>query len=298
MNLPPETKLPVLYVKDTAELICKLHDKKSVSKPIFNAGGVPITLREMVDSVKRYFPNFEPVFDVNNEAERIEDVTDCDLVVEAVVESLDVKTELLRKLEKLTDSPLCSNTSVICIDDIAERIDSKERFLGVHWMNPPYVMPLVEIILSRYTSTETARTVETFLKNLRKETVICRNQSLVNRFNAAVLSEASKMIDEGISFRDVDKVWKTHLGILYSLFGPLGNIDYIGLDVVYSASLYLFQRFADDKFKPSEWLTKKVESGELGVKTGKGIYEYGDFESTYIERVEKVEKLLKFLGLR
>lgn len=230
--------------------------------------------------------------------DKIEDVTDCDLVVEAVFESLDVKTELLRKLEKLTDSPLCSNTSVICIDDIAERIDSKERFLGVHWMNPPYVMPLVEIILSRYTSTETARTVETFLKNLRKETVICRNQSLVNRFNAAVLNEASKMIDEGISFRDVDKVWKTHLGILYSLFGPLGNIDYIGLDVVYSASLYLFQRFADDKFKPSEWLTKKVESGELGVKTGKGIYEYGDFESTYIERVEKVEKLLKFLGLR
>jgi 3-hydroxyacyl-CoA dehydrogenase len=121
------------------------------------------------------------------------------------------------------------------------------------------------------------------------------NQSIVNRFNAAVLSEASKMIEEGVRVEDIDKVWRFHLGILYTLFGPMGNVDYIGLDVVYYASLYLYQRFRDEKFKPSHWLLEKVDKGELGVKTGKGIYEYQDIERAYVERVERIEKMLKFL---
>ncbi len=225
----------------------------------------------------------------------------CDLVVESVFENLDVKVEVLSKLEKVTFStfpPLCSNTSVICVDDIAERLDSRERFMGVHWMNPPHVMPLVEIILSKYTKEETAGFVEDILKEIGKETVICRNQSLVNRFNAAVLAEASKMIEEGVDYRHIDRVWRTHLGLLYTLFGPLGNLDYIGLDVVYSASLYLHQRFRDEKYRPPAWLKEKIDRGELGVKTGRGIYTYTDFERAYLDRVKRIESLLKFLGLR
>jgi len=228
----------------------------------------------------------------------IEDVKSCDLVIEAVFENLDVKADVLRRIEGLTDAPMCSNTSVICVDDIAERLEYRERFLGVHWMNPPHVMPLVEIVLSKYTNEKIAKFVKSFLKELGKEVVFCRNQSLVNRFNAAVLTEASRMVSEGVGFEDIDKVWKCHLGILYTLFGPLGNIDYIGLDVVYYASLYLYQRFGDEKFRPSDWLAEKVNNGELGVKTGKGIYKYPDFETAYLERVEKVEKLLRFLGLK
>jgi len=228
----------------------------------------------------------------------MEEVKTCDLVIEAVVESLEVKAEVLKKFEKLTKAPLCSNTSVICVNDIAERLDERERFLGVHWMNPPYVMPLVEVVLSKYTDQKVARFVDDLLKDLGKEVVFCRNQSIVNRFNAAVLSEASKMIEEGVRVEDIDRVWKSHLGILYTLFGPMGNVDYIGLDVVYYASLYLYQRFRDEKFKPSQWLLEKVDKGELGVKTGRGIYEYKDIERAYVERVERVEKMLKFLGLK
>ncbi|WP_290595762.1 MULTISPECIES: 3-hydroxyacyl-CoA dehydrogenase family protein [unclassified Archaeoglobus] len=227
--------------------------------------------------------------------QNMEEARTCDLVIEAVVESLEVKTEVLKKIEKLTNAPLCSNTSVICVNDIAERLDERERFLGVHWMNPPYVMPLVEVVLSKYTDQKVASFVDNLLKDLGKEVVFCMNQSIVNRFNAAVLSEASKMIEEGVRVEDIDKVWRFHLGILYTLFGPMGNVDYIGLDVVYYASLYLYQRFRDEKFKPSHWLLEKVDKGELGVKTGKGIYEYQDIERAYVERVERIEKMLKFL---
>ncbi len=216
--------------------------------------------------------------------------------MEAVFEDLNTKVEVLRKIEKLTDAPLCSNTSVISVDDIAEKLDSPSRFLGVHWMNPPQVMPLVEIVISRFTDSETISSVESFLKDLGKEVVVCRSQSLVNRFNAAVLSEASRMIEEGVKPEDVDRVWKHHLGLLYTLFGPLGNLDYIGLDVAYYASLYLYSRFGDEKFKPPEWLEHKIKRGEVGVKAGKGIYEYGP--EAFEERVERLRKLLEFLGVQ
>lgn len=122
LNLPPETKLPVLYVKDAAELICKLHDKKSVSKPIFNAGGVPITLREMVDSVKRYFPNFEPVFDVNNEAERIARNW-------TVMTELAVKSGILDKYRRIDELgwEIKWDTSDKIVEDYIKTLNSEVR---------------------------------------------------------------------------------------------------------------------------------------------------------------------------
>lgn len=222
----------------------------------------------------------------------------CDIAIEAVFESLNLKVEVLSKLEKITKAYLCSNTSVISVDDIADRLESRERFCGLHWMNPPHVMPLVEIILSKYTEKNTVEFLEDFLRDLGKEPIICKGQSLVNRFNAAVLAEAAKMIEEGVKAEDVDKVWKCHLGILYTLFGPMGNIDHIGLDVVYYASLYLYERFGDEKFRPPQWLIEKVEKGELGVKSGKGVYEYPESERAFNERVVRVKNLLSFLGLR
>ncbi len=226
----------------------------------------------------------------------IEKVRGCDVVMEAVFEDLNTKVEVLKEIEKLTDAPLCSNTSVISVDDIAVKLHNPSRFLGVHWMNPPHVMPLVEIVVSGYTDSKTISFIKDFLRGLGKEVVVCRGQSLVNRFNAAVLSEASRMMEEGVKVEDIDRVWKHHLGLLYTLFGPLGNLDYIGLDVAYYASLYLYSRFGDEKFKPPVWLQEKIKRGEVGVKAGKGIYEYGP--DAYEERVERLRRLLEFLGLQ
>lgn len=247
-----------------------------------------------LESAKEQIPN--QLLDRIEFTTSLRKVKDCEIVMEAVFEDLNTKAEVLREIERITTAPLCSNTSVISIDDIAEKLDDPSRFLGVHWMNPPYIMPLVEIVISKYTNGKIVSFVESFLKSLGKEVVVCRGQSLVNRFNAAVLTEASRMIEEGIGAEDVDKLWRHHLGLLYTLFGPLGNLDYIGLDVVYYASLYLFNRFKDEKFKPPGWLEEKIKRGEFGVKVRKGIYEYGP--NAYEERVERLKKLLDFLGVR
>ena len=223
-----------------------------------------------------------------------------DIFIEAVPESVAIKVPVLQKAEKVLgkDAIICSNTSVISINDLAKHVEAKDRFVGLHWMNPPYVLPLVEIVKSEYTSDAIIEKLRKFLASLGKRVIVCKDQSLVNRFNAAVLKEAAEIVKEGVSFKDVDDVWKYHLGILYLLFGPFGNIDYIGLDVVLAASKYLYERFGDEKFKPPEWLERKVSSGELGVKTGRGVYSYSkSFEEAYLERVRKIRELLKFLGV-
>ncbi len=229
------------------------------------------------------------------------EVSKADLFIESVPESVAVKVPVLQKAEKLLpeNAIICSNTSVISINDLAEHIEAKYRFSGLHWMNPPHVLPLVEIVTSNYTSKDTIAKLRTFLEGLEKKPVVCRDKSLVNRFNAAVLYEAAKMIEEGVTFKEIDDVWRYHLGILYTLFGPLGNIDYIGLDIVLAASRYLYERYEDEKFKPPEWLERCVSSGKLGVKSGSGIYRYSrSFEEEYSERIRRIRDMLKFLDVR
>ena len=233
--------------------------------------------------------------------QNIEDVRNSDIVVEAVYEDLEIKSSVLKDIEGFVAdaTPICSNTSVIHIDDLAERVKRKGRFLGLHWMNPPYIMPLVEIVTSKHTSSSVVAEIKDFLeKRLGKKVITCKNQSLVNRFNAAVLGEATRMIAEGVRVEDIDAVWKYHLAILYTLFGPLGNLDYIGLDVVFAASQYLHLKYGDEKFRPPEWLAEKVRAGEVGIKSSKGIYEYNrNPEEMYLERVEGLKRFLRFLGL-
>jgi 3-hydroxyacyl-CoA dehydrogenase len=168
-------------------------------------------------------------------------------------------------------------------------------------MNPPFVLPLVEIVKGPSTSEEIVKTVKIFLEEqCGKRTVICKDTPgfLVNRMMAAVLVEASKMIAEGLgTFEDIDRAWKEHLGVIFLEFGPFGNIDHIGLDVVNLAANYLAFTLEDERYRPPEWLLEKVNNGDLGTKSGKGIYDYGG-KSAEDMRLERVEKLLKLLQSR
>jgi 3-hydroxyacyl-CoA dehydrogenase len=170
-------------------------------------------------------------------------VSDSYIIFESVPEKLDIKKEIFRKIGGFNDEAiLASNTSVIKISDISEGLESRDRIIGVHWMNPPYILPLVEVAPSKYTKEEvTSKTIE-YLENILGKTVVKVpdiSGYIVNRFNAAIASEAVKLLDEGISIEEVDKVWKYHLGIIYMLYGPFRNMDYIGLDTVYMAGIYL-----------------------------------------------------------
>ena len=228
--------------------------------------------------------------------------SDVDFIIEAVPEDVDLKQKVLGIVEASCrkDAVLATTTSVIQVSDIGASLDRPEQFIGAHWMNPPYVLPLVEIIPGPNTSDEVIKSVRTFLEDTcGKKTVTCGDAPgfLVNRMAAAVLVEAAKMIEEGVaSFEDVDRAWKEHMGYIFLQFGPFGNIDHIGLDTITMAANYLAFVLEDDRFRPPSWLQEKVNAGDLGVKSGKGVYEYG--KSPEEMRIERIRMLLELIQQR
>ncbi|WP_457590455.1 3-hydroxyacyl-CoA dehydrogenase family protein [Geoglobus sp.] len=226
----------------------------------------------------------------------LSDGSDADVVFEAVPEDATLKGRVLGEIEATVERqvPICTNTSIMRVSDLSRFLKARDRFLGVHWMNPPHVMPLVEVVVGEHTDSGVVGEVKSFLERIGKTVVVCREQSMVNRFSAAVLSEAVRIMEnDGADFRDIDTVWRYHLGLLYTLFGPFGNLDFIGLDTVFLASRYLHSL---GESTPPEWLAEKVERGELGIKTGRGIYQYGRTQEELLSlRTEKILGLLRFL---
>ena len=227
--------------------------------------------------------------------------SDIEFVIEAVPEDVELKQKVLGAAESSCsdEAILATTTSVIQVADIAEGISKPERFIGAHWMNPPYVLPLVEIIPGPKTNDGVVTVVRNFLENTcGKSTVTCGDAPgfLVNRMAAAVLVEAAKMVEDGIaSFEDIDRAWKEHMGYIFLQFGPFGNIDHIGLDVINMAANYLAFVLEDERFRPPAWLQEKVEAGDLGTKSGRGVYDYGGRspEDLRIERITKLLELIK-----
>ena len=229
-------------------------------------------------------------------------LSDVDFIIEAVPEDVDLKQKVLGAAESSCrkDAILATTTSVIQVSDIGASLERPEQFVGAHWMNPPYVLPLVEIIPGPSTTDDVVKSVRTFLEDTcGKKTVTCGDAPgfLVNRMAAAVLVEAAKMIEEGVaSFEDIDRAWKEHMGYIFLQFGPFGNIDHIGLDTITMAANYLAFILEDERFRPPAWLQEKVNAGDLGVKSGKGVYEYG--KSPEDMRIERIRMLLELIQQR
>lgn len=227
-------------------------------------------------------------------------VSDAELILEAVPERLDLKQEVFSKAEKLTakGTILASTTSVIRVGDIAEGLKSPERLVGTHWMNPPFVLPLVEVIRGPKSTEAAIKRVTSFLeKQCGKRTITCNDTPgfIVNRLAGAVLTEAAKLIEEGIaSHEEIDRAWKEHLGLIFLQYGPFGNLDYIGLDVIVLAAKYLAWSLQDDRYQLPKWLEETVLKGDLGVKTGKGIYEYPN-QSVDMLREKRARELLELM---
>jgi len=228
---------------------------------------------------------------------------DSDFIIEAVPEDLDLKQKVLGVAEKASspDTILATTTSVIQVGDIGAALERPEQLVGAHWMNPPYALPLVEIIPGPQTKDDVVRSVKTFLEDkCGKRTVTCGDAPgfLVNRMAAAVLVEAAKMIEEGVaSFEDIDRAWKEHMGYIFLQFGPFGNIDHIGLDTITMAANYLAFVLEDDRFRPPAWLQEKVNAGDLGTKSGRGIYDYSG-RSPEDLRIERIQRLLELIRAR
>lgn len=208
-----------------------------------------------------------------------ESVKDADVVVEAVFEDLALKQKIFRKLDKWCPerTVLASNSSSLMPTKLASATSRAEKVLVAHYFNPPYLLPLVEIVRGRETSDDTVATMFELLKNVGKSPVIVQNEApgfIGNRLQAALLREALSIVQRGIaSFEDVDTVIKTGFGRRLCVAGVFEIFDVAGWDLLAAAYPYLVPDLECSSEVPS-LLKDKIEGGHLGVKTGKGFYEW------------------------
>nr|WP_069187718.1 3-hydroxybutyryl-CoA dehydrogenase [Alkalihalobacillus pseudalcaliphilus] len=199
-----------------------------------------------------------------------------DLVIEAIVEKLDVKSQLFRQLDKICPphTILASNTSSLPITEIAAATSRPQKVIGMHFMNPVPIMRLVEVIRGLATSDETFNTIEQLAKTMNKVAVeVNDNPGFVsNRVLMPMINEAIYCVYEGVATVEaVDDVMK--LGMNHPM-GPLTLADHIGLDTCLSIMEILHEGFADSKYRPCPLLRKYVKAGWVGKKSGRGFYTY------------------------
>lgn len=201
-----------------------------------------------------------------------------DLVVEAILEKLDVKHAFWAEISELVpeDAILASNTSGLSITAIAEVVKRPERFGGMHWINPPHLIPLIEVIQGKKTDDETAAAIRDMALAVEKKPVIVQDAPgfALNRIQLAVLRECLHIVEQGIATPEaVDDVMKYGLGMRYACLGPFEVCDLGGLDIFYNIASYLFEDLADEK-APFGMLADRFEKGQYGVKTAAGFYDY------------------------
>lgn len=202
-----------------------------------------------------------------------------EFILEAVPEILELKQQLFKRLESLctVNSILATNTSSFPVTEISSVCSHPERVGGMHWVNPPELVPLVEVIRGEKTSDETVNLIYDMAKKLGKIPVMIKKEVPgvgLNRLQFAVLREAFHMVDSGIvSAEDLDRIMKYGLGFRYPWLGPLETADLEGLDVFHSISTHLFKELSDTQ-EPPESLKNLIDQGHLGIKSGRGFYEY------------------------
>lgn len=206
----------------------------------------------------------------------LEDAKDCDLVIEAVVENMDVKTSVFQQLDEITPKHaiLASNTSSLPITEICAVTKRPEQVIGMHFMNPVPVMKLVEVIRGLQTSDETFTKIDEMAKQLNKTSVEVNDFPgfVANRVLMPMINEAVYTVYEGVaSVEDVDTVMK--LGMNHPM-GPLTLADFIGLDTCLYIMEVLHEGLGDSKYRPCPLLRKYVSAGWLGRKSGRGFYTY------------------------
>ena len=205
------------------------------------------------------------------------DLSECDLVVEAIIENLEEKQRTLVELDEAVQASavFASNTSSLTITQLAMATQRPHQFVGLHFFNPVPVMKLVEVVRTLMTNDESFDSVFEFVRLVGKDPVACRDNSgfIVNRLLVPYLLDAIRAYEEGVaSFEDIDTGMR--LGCGYPM-GPFRLLDFVGLDTTYYIANIMFEEYREKRFAPPSLLKQMVTAGRLGRKSGRGFYDYG-----------------------
>jgi len=207
---------------------------------------------------------------------KVDDLADCDLVIEAIVENLDAKRALYGSLDKVTkpETIYASNTSSLSVTEMAAGTERPGRFVGLHFFNPVPLMKLVEVVSTIVTEPQVLTEVKGFVAQIGKTAVSTGDTTgfVVNRLLVPYLLDAIRMLEAGVATReDIDNAMK--LGCGYPM-GPLTLLDFVGLDTTYYIANIMFDEFKEPNFAPPPLLKRMVLAGHHGRKSGRGFYDY------------------------
>jgi 3-hydroxybutyryl-CoA dehydrogenase len=205
------------------------------------------------------------------------------LVFEGVPEIVDLKREVLAAASKAVgpDVIIASTTSTILVDDLSGAVENPRRFLNAHWLNPAYLIPLVEIAPGAATDPAIVEQLQRLLEGIGKVPVVCAATPgfIVPRIQTLAMNEAARMVGEGVaSAEDIDKAIRYGFGFRYAVLGLLEFIDWGGGDILYYASRYLEGALGSDRYRAPEVISRNMEEGRIGLRTGSGFLDYSGMD--------------------
>lgn len=225
-------------------------------------------------------------------------------VFEGVPETLDAKREALARVCQAAQAGaiIASTTSTILVTDLVPMVTHPERLVNAHWLNPAYIIPLVELSAHAGTATEVKQRLSALLEGIGKVTVMCGPTPgyIVPRLQALIMNEAARMVEEGAATaEDIDKATRYGLGLRFAAMGVVEFIDFGGNDILFHASRYLSRTLSAERYTAPAVVERLMAEGRNGLKDGKGFYDYRDTDvPAYRQNVlQRTLGMLKHAGL-
>jgi 3-hydroxybutyryl-CoA dehydrogenase len=226
------------------------------------------------------------------------------IVFEGVPEVVELKREVLATASKSVGPGviIASTTSTILVDDLAGAVEHPRRFLNAHWLNPAYLIPLVEISPGAATDPAIIDQVKALLEGIGKVPVVCAATPgfIVPRIQALAMNEAARMVEEGVaSAEEIDKAIRYGFGFRYAVLGLLEFIDWGGGDILYYASRYLEGALGNDRYRAPDVISNNMRDGRIGLRTGAGFLDYSglDIDAYREKRLAALVDMLRHFGL-
>jgi len=282
-------------IRQRCELAASINDQISANLSFLSRLG-------MVE--ERMIPNILKRITFCDDSQINEVLSEPNIIFEAVPEILEIKRDIFTRVSALAakDAIIASTTSTFLADQLAEHVSDPNRFLCTHWLNPAYLMPLVEVSPGKETDPEKFQYVFKLLESLGKIPVRCNPSPgfIVPRIQALAMNEAARLAEEGVATpEDIDKASRFGFGLRFAVLGLLEFIDWGGGDILYYADQNLQKTLGEDRFSPPKVIVQNMEQGHIGIKTGKGFFDYSQCNLTKYqeETLIKFVDLLKHLGL-